>query len=190
VIPETIDLGDGFALERARPDDAPWIARAVGESLEHLRPYLEWAAPEQAVEATQRARLVALQDSWARAEQFGFLVRRTGEPAVLGSTGLHWQHPDRYGGGAIEIGYWIHADWCNRGLATRAAGALTTAAFGLDEVERVVIRCDESNAASAAVPRKLGFTLHGAEDAPVKAPAETGTYLVWIYTPAPAAAGQ
>jgi RimJ/RimL family protein N-acetyltransferase len=188
MIPETIDLDDGYVLERARPDDAYWIARAVGESLDHLRPYLEWATPEQAVASTQRARLVALGDSWARAEQFGFLVRRGGEPAVLGSTGLHWQHPDRYGGGAIEIGYWIHSDWCNRGLATRAAGALTTVAFGLTDVARVVIRCDESNLASAAVPRKLGFTLHGTEPAPVRAPAETGTFLVWIRTRASAAA--
>ncbi len=190
MIPETIDLDDGFVLERARPDDAYWIAHAVGESLEHLRPYLAWAAPEQAVESTQRARLVALDDSWARAEQFGFLVRRVGEPAVLGSTGLHWQHPDRYGGGAIEIGYWIHADWCNRGLATRAAGALTTVAVGLVGVERVVIRCDVSNAPSAAVPRKLGFTLYGTEDAPIKAPAETGTFLVWIRTRTPATASR
>ena len=66
--------------------------------------------------------------------------------------------------------------------------ALTTVAFGLVGVERVVIRCDVSNAPSAAVPRKLGFTLHGTEAAPIKAPAETGTFLVWIRTRAAASA--
>jgi RimJ/RimL family protein N-acetyltransferase len=188
MVPDTIDLGDGFVLERARPDDAPWVARAVGESLDHLRPYLDWTDPEQAEETPQRARLLGLQGGWERAEQFGFLVRRVGGLEVLGSVGLHWTQPDRYGGGAIEIGYWIHADWCDRGLATRAAGALTTVAWTLDGVERVVIRCDVSNHASAAIPRKLGFALYGTEAVPVKAPAETGTFLVWVRTRAAAGA--
>lgn len=42
------------------------------------------------------------------------------------------------------------------------------------------IRCDQANAASAAVPRKLGFRLDRIADAVVRAPGETGRQLVWV----------
>ena len=88
----------------------------------------------------------------------------------LGPAGTVWRrrHRDRL----LDF----HVDWCNRGLATRAS-ALTDAALSLPEVEVVVIVCDVTNAASAAVPRKLGFTLDGIVDADRKAPAtRAGTW--------------
>ena len=99
---------------------------------------------------------------------------------MLGIVGLEWANPDRFDGGAIEIGYWIHADWCNRGLATRAARELTRVALSLPEVEQVVIRCDVTNLASAAVPRKLGFTLDRIVEARVQAPGDSGQDMVWL----------
>jgi RimJ/RimL family protein N-acetyltransferase len=56
-----------------------------------------------------------------------------------------------------EIGYWIHKDHINQGLATEATAALTRVAFTIDKVTRVEIHCDPANVRSAAVPRKLGF---------------------------------
>jgi hypothetical protein len=35
-LPEQIDLGDGFVLDRARVGDAAETARAIHESLDHL----------------------------------------------------------------------------------------------------------------------------------------------------------
>jgi len=80
---------------------------------------------------------------------------------VLGGTGLH----ARAGEGAGEIGYWIHAAHVRQGYATEAAAALTRVAFQIVGVERVEIRCDPKNVASAGVPRKLGFTLEAVLDA-------------------------
>jgi len=57
---------------------------------------------------------------------------------VLGSTGLH----TRVGAGAREIGYWIHQDYINQGLATEATAALTKVAFAIDQVTRIEIHCD------------------------------------------------
>lgn len=87
-------------------------------------------------------------------EDFVYAIFDRDEAKVLGGTGLH----PRAGEGAREIGYWIHADYTNQGLATEAAGALTKVAFEIDEVERLEIHCDPENVRSAAIPRKLGFT--------------------------------
>lgn len=72
----------------------------------------------------------------------------------MGGTGLH----PRVGPGALEIGYWISVRHVGRGYATEAAAALTRVAFEVHGVERMEIRCDPRNEASAAVPRKLGYT--------------------------------
>jgi RimJ/RimL family protein N-acetyltransferase len=75
------------------------------------------------------------------------------ERQVLGGSGLHTRLDAR----ALEIGYWIHVDHINKGLATELAAALTKVAFEVHRVDRVEIHCDPNNVRSAAVPRKLGF---------------------------------
>jgi RimJ/RimL family protein N-acetyltransferase len=65
----------------------------------------------------------------------------------------------RRGADTREIGYWIHKDHLDQGLITEASAALTKVAFEVDQVHRVEIRCDPKNMRSAAVPRKLGYTL-------------------------------
>jgi RimJ/RimL family protein N-acetyltransferase len=56
------------------------------------------------------------------------------------------------------IGYWIHVDHIGLGYATETSAALTKVAFTIEGMDRVEIHCDPANLASAAVPRKLGFT--------------------------------
>jgi Acetyltransferase (GNAT) domain len=57
----------------------------------------------------------------------------------------------------VEIGYWLAVGHTGRGLATRAAEALTRIAFDAPEVERVEIRCESENEASARIPQRLGY---------------------------------
>lgn len=47
------------------------------------------------------------------------------------------------------------------------------------------IRHDKANAASGAVPRRLGYTLIGEAPNRAPAPADSGTDLVWCRTPVP-----
>ncbi len=105
----------------------------------------------------------------------GAAVTLPGSAELVGGMGLH----TRRGRGTLEIGYWIAAAHTRRGYATAGARALTDAAFALPGVERVEIRCDEANQASAAVPRRLGFTLEEVIDRPAAAPAETGRGMIW-----------
>lgn len=182
-MPEVIDIGDGFLLTRAGPGDEQWIAAAVAQSFDHLHPWMEWATPDRISVDAQADRLPRVENDWERGAEYQYLVRQGRDPRVLGSAGLMRRDAGRDGVRTWEIGYWIHVDWCGRGLATRAARALSDLALRFVETEAVVIRCDEANTASAAIPPKLGFVLDRVEASTPKAPAETGRDLVWLLQP-------
>jgi RimJ/RimL family protein N-acetyltransferase len=137
-----------------QPDDARILKEAIDSSLDHLRPWMPWAAYEpQSVDAkADRLRVFRGEFDLDRDYVYGILARD--ERLAIGSSGLH----TRLDAGALEIGYWIRASHVGRGLATETAAALVKVAFELAKVERVEIHCRPDNVASAAVPRKLGFT--------------------------------
>ncbi len=137
------------------PRDAPRLKEAVDRSREHLRPWMTWArgGPEP-VQATIEL-LRQFRGQFDLGQDFAFGIFDRDESRVLGACGLH----TRIGEGAREIGYWIHKDFTGQGLATEATAALVKVAFEIEGVTRLEIRCDPANVASAAIPRKLGFTL-------------------------------
>ncbi|MEE1782531.1 GNAT family N-acetyltransferase [Streptomyces sp. SP17BM10] len=174
--PELLRLPGGVTLHRRLSAHTTALNKAVRANLDHLRPWLEWAA-----EAPSRARTAQLTRAgaaaWDAGTDFMYLVGLDAEPgSVIGAFGLH----GRIGPGALEIGYWVSARHVGRGIATTGAGALTSAALTLPGIRRVEIRCDQANGASAAVPRKLGYRLERIADAAVRAPAETGRQQVWV----------
>jgi RimJ/RimL family protein N-acetyltransferase len=136
------------------PGDAPLLLEAVTANLEHLRPWLPWALDEPTSLEEKVVFLRRMRIRFEQGEDFIYGIFDRDEKRVLGGTGLH----TRLGPGAREIGYWIHKDFINQGLASEASAALTRVAFEIDRVERVEIHCDPLNVRSAAVPRKLGFT--------------------------------
>ena len=135
------------------PRDAEMLQTAIDESLEHLRPWMAWAVEEPEELQAKIDRIRRWRGMFDLGKDFVYGLFSPDEAVVLGSSGLH----TRVGEGAREIGYWIHADHVNQGLATEAAGALTRIAFQVDGVVRVEIHCDPHNVRSAAIPRKLGF---------------------------------
>ena len=67
--PEEVVL-DGFVLRRYRRDDAPALAVAVGESLEHLRPWMPWIALEP-VTLAEREDLISRWDrNWSEGTEY------------------------------------------------------------------------------------------------------------------------
>lgn len=153
--------------------DAPALVDAVTASLDHLRPWMPWAASEPMAVA-ERTALIRRWRAEAGADGDAvYGVFLDGVP--IGGTGLH----RRRGPGTLEIGYWIHVDHVRRGYATELAGALTSAAFTVGGIEHVEIHHDRANAASGAVPRALGYRLVSEERRPVEAPAECGIDCGW-----------
>ena len=135
------------------PADAPLLSQAIQESREHLLTFMPWAADEPK-ELQQRIELLRVfRANFDLGKNFVLGVFNPQETAVLGGTGLH----PRGAEGGLEIGYWIHKDHINQGLATEISAALTKVAFEINGVKRVEIHMDPRNLASAAVPRKLGY---------------------------------
>jgi RimJ/RimL family protein N-acetyltransferase len=174
VPPEHIELpAVGAVVRRHRLDDLDALQQAIEESRDHLRPWMVWADQTRDETATF---LHGAREKWDAGEEFAYLIVDGAGDRVLGGGGLH----RRAGPEALEIGYWLRPDATGRGVITAAAGALTDAAFALDGIERVEIHCDEANVRSAAVPRRLGYTLFELRDKPPATPAERGREMVWV----------
>ena len=160
-------------LRHWRTEDAAAQARAIEESLDHLRPWMAWAVEWP----KPREEQLAMLREWEERRHAGtdelLAVWLDGE--LVGSCGLHF----RIGEGGVEIGYWIHPAYTRRGLATEVARQLCERAFSDPAIDRVEVHHDRANMASGGVPRMLGFEHVGdVRRAPV-APAEEGVERVW-----------
>lgn len=60
-----------------------------------------------------------------------------------------------------EIGYMLGRPWRGKGVTEAICGRLLSELFGAQEMNKVVICCNDDNAASVGIARKLGFTLEG-----------------------------
>jgi ribosomal-protein-serine acetyltransferase len=165
---------DRLVLRTWQPEDAEALELAITASLEHLLPWMPWAASEPLAVDDRRT----LIRGWEEARQEGrdLVLGVFLDGAVVGGTGLH----QRIGPNGIEIGYWIHVDHVRQGYATELAGALTELAFTFDHIERVEIHHDRANIASGAVPRALGYELVAEKPDAVDAPGEEGVDCTWV----------
>ena len=175
--PSHIEVHDDLILRWAELDDTELIASAVGESLEHLGPWMSWATVEAADLEKQRKLRVEMAEQARAGTDYMYLVLAGERGSLLGACGLH----RRIGPDAVEIGYWLHPAHVGHGYITGAVAALTHAALALPDVKRVEIHCDQANVRSQAVARRLGFRLDRIEDDGIQAPAEVGRSMIWIY---------
>ncbi len=148
---------DHFLLRCYRPEDAPLLKEAVDSSLEHLRPWMPWAHQEPTELAVKIAMCRKFRGQFDTDSDYVYGLFNLEETQLLGGCGLH----TRQGPQCLEIGYWVRADACKKGLASGLTQALTKAAFEVVNIPRVEVHVDPKNVFSARVPRKLGFHLDG-----------------------------
>jgi RimJ/RimL family protein N-acetyltransferase len=135
--------------------------------------------PSASTLEAQTERLPRTVARWKEGISFQYLLLDAVNGNHLGNLGL-----ERGGGpGALELGYWLSREATGRGYATTAARALTEAGLGLSGVDRVEIRCDEANRRSRLIPQRLGYRLHRIQDETIRARAEHGRRMVWVYPP-------
>ena len=139
------------------PSDAQMLADSVAESTEHIKSFLPWAYAEPEPFEVKVDRVKRFRGMFDMGEDYIYGIFNKEGTRLLGGTGLH----TRLGPSQLEIGYWIHKDFINQGLATESTAALVRVAFELIHIHRLEIHCDPANFGSAAIPRKLGFTHEG-----------------------------
>lgn len=177
VLPEIVEC-PRLVLRVWHVDDVPAIRDAVLASLEHLRPWMPWAALEPVADSDRREWLRAAVDDWRSGGDGTYGVFLDG--VVVGGCGLH----RRGRSDTLDIGYWIHVDHVRQGYAAELTAGLTTAAFGVPGIERVAIHHDRANVASRGVPERLGFTCDGESPYEATAPGRVGIDVAWSVTAA------
>jgi RimJ/RimL family protein N-acetyltransferase len=144
---------DGLVLRAWTPDDAPLLQRTFDASEAHLRAWTPRVIDGKEPGLTLVERLARHAEAFAAGTEWLWGIFTPDEGTVLGGCGLY----PRIGPGAVEIGYWLAQSATRRGIATAATRMLADVAFGAPDVARVEIRAEPRNAASLAVPQRLGF---------------------------------
>jgi RimJ/RimL family protein N-acetyltransferase len=175
LLPDHLDAGD-IVLKRLAPAYVDEMAAAINMSFAELHQWMTWAdqVPTREEVAEFAGAAQSLFDdnvAWA----FAMSERSTDE--IVGSCDVRLVR----GSSWAEIGYWVRSDRTGRGYASAAARALTEAALRYLDVDRVTIRMDRGNVASAGVPPKIGYRLLGEEARKIESPGHTGKGFVWAY---------
>jgi RimJ/RimL family protein N-acetyltransferase len=157
------------------PSDAALMKDAVDSSVEHLRPWMPWAAHypqplENVIDLLRRFR-----GNFDLGQDYVYGIFSRDEKLAIGGSGLH----PRGGEGSREIGYWVRADQINKGYATETAAALTRVGFEIEKLRRIGIHCVVENVRSAAVPPKLGYVHEATLRRRIRAGDEFRDEMVW-----------
>ncbi len=111
-------------------------------------------------------------------DRWGYWIFESASGELVGNAGLRPMSHDFTDG--LEIGYWVRSDRTKRGYATTAVQTFIDAAFATsDAADFIRISMDAANAASAAVPRKLGFAFLREERREPLAKGNTGSSMVF-----------
>lgn len=150
----SLRVDDEVAIELAEEHDAQAIFDLTDRNRDHLGPWMPWVGSTVTV-ADTAAFLRFARAEYVVGRMFHANLRYAGE--IVGGIGMRLDRSHD----ACEIGYWIDAGFTGRGIVTRAARALTSAAFAELGMHRVSIRAGEGNTRSRAVAERLGFTYEG-----------------------------
>ncbi len=135
------------------PSDVPALKEAVDSSIEHLLPWMPWAAHEPQTLEEKTELLRSFRGQFDLGQNFVYGLFSSDESELVGGSGFHL----RVGDDAFEIGYWIRASRAGQGLATESTAALTRVGFEICEVDRIEIHAEPENERSMRIPLKLGY---------------------------------
>lgn len=122
---------------------------------EHLEEYLPWVEDTKTVEDT----IHFIKNSRKRYNiKNGFDAGIWYKGEFAGVIGYHSKDSSIK---AISIGYWLDKRFVGYGIMTKACKVFIDYAFNTYNLNRVEIRCAQSNRRSRAIPERLGFKQEG-----------------------------
>jgi [ribosomal protein S5]-alanine N-acetyltransferase len=137
--------------------DAADVAALLASQRQHLAPWDPRREPAFFTRGGQRSRLSQVERDRAAGTSFRFLILEGGE--VAGEVSI--TNVVRRSFQSANVGYWVAAERCGRGVATRAVAAVCTFAFGELELHRLEAGTLLHNLGSQIVLDRNGFVPFG-----------------------------
>ena len=154
---EIFELGEGIIMRTAKTTDAKALSELVNSNKQFLAKWLDWAKEdfdeEKALNLIQRGAIVRDE---GRKYELG--IFRGGE--YIGHVTLFAIDLEKK---VCEIGYWLAEKETGKGLATRACRRMLELASDKLYIRTIKLHTVESNTASNAVAKKLGFKFQSSE---------------------------
>jgi len=141
-------------LRPFEPADAPAVAQLITDSLEHLRPWVAWAAHEPKPLHLKLAEVRGWRAAFDLDTGWHWAMRSADDGALVGALVMN-RLP---GGDAVDLGGWVGPACLRRGYNTDAAAAAARVAFEVVGATRVQACTDPANERSNGLMRKLGYT--------------------------------
>ncbi|GKS14722.1 GNAT family N-acetyltransferase [Paenibacillus chitinolyticus] len=148
-------VDEEISLELLELKHAEALFRLTDDNREQIGQWLFWANDTKEV-GDSAAFIQSTLHAFAEGKSLAAAIMVRGE--LAGVIDYHAMVPAH---GRAEIGYWLDKAHQGRGIMTRACRAFIGYGWSEKNLNRIVIMADVENAASRAVPQRLGFTLEG-----------------------------
>jgi len=165
--------------------DAVLLLPVLEANVDHLADWIPAHVSAPAPLHELESRLAGFADDFQAGRNWRFGIFAADQNGVLGEVSLFPRSAegrvDFASADRLEIGYWLRSDATGRGYATEAARAMLGLAVPMPGIDTIEIHCDPRNAASAAVPRRLGFRLVRAGSEPGATLSKNEAGMLWVY---------
>lgn len=157
--PKQVKVKKDVSLRFIEPtfENAKEVYELIVKNRKHLLPWLPFASEEitKAKEDSFRV-LDRVAEEWnaQTKKDFGIYF----EDKLIGKFGFFNINSKTR---ACEIGYWLDKDFTHQGIMSGCVRAVEKLLFEQYGFNRILIKCDKRNEASANVPKACGFTLEG-----------------------------
>jgi ribosomal-protein-serine acetyltransferase len=149
------EIRPGIELRLLEERHAPAVYARINRDREYLRewlPFIDATLTEDDTLSFIRASLEQFSSNegfaagiWSASEFIG----------VIGTRRIDWLNRK------VEVGYWMGREFQGRGIMTGACRLVVDHLLNELELNRVEIECATGNTRSAAIPKRLGFSLEG-----------------------------
>ena len=153
-------ISPDILLREVSMEDASAIYQAIDAHRDYLRVWLPFVDNLRSVSDEENFLAGVLNAPADRYEPVFGIWNSKNE--LCGLTGFHFSD---YNNHRTEIGYWLLPEYQHRGIMTACVHRLCQWAVAEKGIKRIQIRCATGNAASNAIPLRLGFHHEGTERA-------------------------
>ena len=144
---------DNIQMRFIELEDKDILYQAMNKNREFLGQYIDFA------NHITEGQLETYIKNWQAMQVLGrgFQIGLFNGEEILGQCSVNLDSHDK----RAEIGYWLIQDATGRGLMTRAVDQVLRICFEIYKLNKVSIKCVDTNKKSMAIAQRLGFVYEG-----------------------------